>query len=241
MSDADLKTQAWAQNKYLQVTSNYGFTLENLIVEGRNNVDAEVLMAIVDIKKGDPIMAFKPQQAQEMISRIAWVDKVHVERRFPDTIHIDLVEKQPIALWQRDKRMSVIAKDGTVLTDEMRAQFKDFIVVMGDDAPENASDLLGMLQAETSIFSRVDSAILRSNRRWDLKLKSGAIVQLPEEDVGLALSRLAVMHGEKEIMDKDVKAIDVRAANRILVRTQPGAVQQYQAGYRKTSMGEDAI
>ena len=241
MSGANIKTKNWANDKYLTITANYGFTLENIIVEGRQNVGADVLMAIVNLKKGEPLMQFNPAQAQEMIARMPWVENVQVARRLPDTIYIQMVEKKPIALWQRDKRLSLIAEDGTVLTDEGLEPFKNFIVVVGDNAPQRTDALLQMLAAEEDIAARVDSAILRSNRRWDLTLKSGAIVQLPEEDVGLALRRLAMMHEEKEIMDKDVKAIDVRSANRILVRTQPGAVQQYRAGYRNTPNAKDAI
>ena len=241
MSDAHMQTKQWAHNKTLEVTSNYGFTLQNIVVEGRQHVDADVLKAIIKLEKGAPLIAFNPKNAQDMISRIAWVEKVQVERRLPDTIYINMVERKPVALWQRNKRLSLVAEDGTVLTDENLGRFKNYVVVVGDKAPERASDLLGLLSAEPEISKRVETANLRSDRRWDLTLRSGAIVQLPEEDVGLALRRLALMHDEKQIMDKDVKAIDVRTANRILVRTQPGAVQQYQAGYRKTKFGDDAI
>ena len=241
MSDADDKTKAWAQETYLSTTAKYGFTLQNIIVEGRTHVDADLIMAIVNLKKDDPLLAFKPEDAQDMMSRIAWIEKVQVKRGLPDTIYINITERTPIALWQRDKRLSLIADDGTVLTDENLGKFKNYIVVVGDDAPEQSADLLGLLGAEPEVINRVESASLRSGRRWDLILKSGAIVQLPEDDAGLALRRLVMMHDEKQIMDKDVKAIDVRAPNRILVRTQPGAVQQYQAGYRKTQFGKDAI
>jgi cell division protein FtsQ len=71
----------------------------------------------------------------------------------------------------------------------------------------------------------VETATLVSGRRWDLTLKSGADVKLPEDEMGLALRKLAVSQEEEALLDKDVLVIDVRDEGRITVRTKPGAAQ----------------
>ena len=102
-------------------------------------------------------------------------------------------------------------------------------------APKKASALLVMLQAEPLIEERVEAATLVGGRRWDLKLKSGADVKLPEDELGLALRKLATNHEEDGILDKNVLSIDVREGDRITVRTKPGAVQEFNAGATPTS------
>lgn len=240
MSDASTKTSAWAHQKILHVTANAGFEVENILVEGRRYTEADTLKAILNVEKGYPIFGFNPAHAQEMIAKISWVKDVQVERRFPDTIYIGIKERTPMALWQRDKRLSLIDTEGVVLTDHKIDRFKNYIVVVGDEVPEHAPDFLKLLLSEPEISGKIEAASLKSGRRWDFVLKTGAIVKLPEEDLVLAFRRLAQMQEEKQILDKDVKTIDVREPNRILVRTHPGAVQQYQAGYN-TGLGGDAI
>jgi len=145
-----------------------------------------------------------------------------------------------MAIWQRNKRLSLIDTEGVVLTDRKLKRFKDFIIVVGDDVPERAGDLFTLLGSEPEVYANIEAAKSISNRRWDLVLKSGAVVKLPEEEVALALRRLAVMQEDENIMDKNIKVIDVRELNRITVRTKPGAVREYKAGFQSPAAG-DAI
>lgn len=81
--------------------------------------------------------------------------------------------------------------------DENLGQYKNFLIVVGDEAPQKAKELLAMLEAEPLIKSRVEAATLVSGRRWDLKLKSGADIKLPEAELGVALRKLAINHEEE--------------------------------------------
>ena len=44
-----------------------GFKVDNILVEGRLNSDADVLRAVLNVERGDPIFAFDPAEAKEMI------------------------------------------------------------------------------------------------------------------------------------------------------------------------------
>lgn len=235
MSDADIKTRDWIEGKTLQATANMGFAVDDILVEGRENADIGVLKAIINVKKGDPLFAFNPTDAKVLVERVAWVDHAHIERRFPDTIYIELTERQPAALWQKNKKLSVLDQKGEVITSDGISKFKNLIIVLGEKAPEHSPALLGDLRAEPILLERVKSASWIGNRRWDLKLKSGASVKLPEEDMGLALRRLAEAQEQDGILDKDVSAIDLRERGRIVVRTRPGAVQEYKASIKTGS------
>jgi cell division protein FtsQ len=104
---------------------------------------------------------------------------------------------------------------------------------VGDDAPQEAPSFFKLLEAEPELWKRVDAAKLVSGRRWDLKLKNGVEVKLPEEELTVALRRLAVLQEEDQLMDKDIMTIDVREPERVTIRTKPGAVQEYKASYQQ--------
>jgi cell division protein FtsQ len=234
MSGASIKLTNWAQDKVLTASANKGFKVANIFVEGREYTDVDALKAIVNINKGDPLFLFQPAPARAMLEKLSWVKTVQVERRLPDTIFIKLEERIPMALWQRNKRLSLIDTEGAVLTDNKLSRFKDLVVAVGDDVPERAPAFLKLLQSEPQILSKLEAIKSISGRRWNLILKSGAIVKLPENEIVLALRRLAVMQEEENIMDKNIKVIDVRDLARITVRTKPGAVREYKANFAKT-------
>lgn len=216
-----------------------GFRVNNILVEGRHETDPEVLRAIINLERGDPIFAFDPSETREMIERLSWVRSAHIERRLPDTVYIGLVERQPVALWQHKNKLRVIDADGVTLTDKLSVSQRLLPIVVGEYANEQAYDLLVMLEAEPEIKSLVEAATWVGDRRWDLTLKNDMIVRLPEMDIGLALSRLAKAQAQDNILEKDINVIDLRETDRITVRTRPGAVQEYQA--RVTAASGDSI
>jgi cell division protein FtsQ len=227
MSGAHSRTFAYVDNALNRAMAGWGFAVKNIMVDGRQHTDVDTLKAMIGMEKGDPIFAFDPAAAKTNIEKLSWVKKAHVERRLPDTLYIRIEERKPLALWQRHGKLALIDADGVVLTDRDLAPWRNLLIVVGDDAPGRTAELLSMLQAEPTILERTEAATLVSGRRWDLKLKSGAEIKLPEFELGLALRKLAVNHEEEALLDKDVLSIDVREEGRITVRTKPGAAQDY--------------
>ncbi len=193
-------------------------------------------MAILNIQKNDPLFQFDLNEKQKRIEQLSWVKTVRVERRLPDTIYIALEERVPMALWQRKKRLTLIDDLGEVVTDHKLNRFKDFIIVVGSDAPKQAPQILRLLESEPDIEDRVEAVTYVSSRRWNLALKSGVTVKLPEGEIPLALRRLAVKHGSENLMDKDIQVIDLRESDRIIVQTKPGAVQEYEDNYSNVNL-----
>jgi len=236
LSGAAQKSGIWAQQQVYELAGTAGFSVDNILVEGRHHSDADVLRALINIERGDPIFAFDPADAKEMIERIAWVREAHVERRLPDTIYIGLIEREPMALWQNKGKIRVIDSEGITLSDRKIAPYKDLIILVGENAPEHAASLLGLLAAEPSVHERTEAATWVGDRRWDIKLKNDIAVKLPEDDMGFALRRLAKAQDDDGLLDKDLKMIDMRQADRITVRTKPGAVREYKAGLKGDSI-----
>lgn len=236
LSGAAQRTGIWAQQKIYEMAGHAGFAVKDILVEGRYYSDADVLRALINIERGDPIFAFHPDDAKELIERVAWVREAHVERRLPDTIYIGLIEREPMALWQNKGKIRVIDSEGVTLTDRRLEPFKNLIILVGEDAPERAPEMLTLLAAEPAIHERVEAATWVGERRWDLKLKNGITVKLPEDDMGLALRKLAQAQEKDGLLEKDLTIIDLRQPGRITVRTRPGAVQEYQAGLKGNSI-----
>lgn len=224
-----------AEQAFYSTTAEAGFAVQDIYLEGRIHADADVLRALLNTEKGDPILAFDPASAKEMIERVSWVKEAHVERRLPDTIYIGLEERKPLALWQHKGKVRIVDTDGLTITDNRKNAFRELPIIVGENAPRHAPGLISMISVERVLAERMDAASWIGDRRWDLTLKSGAVVKLPEDDVALALARLVKAQKDDGLLDKRVKMIDVRNADRIIVQTRPGAVQEYKADYKSGS------
>lgn len=229
-SDADTRVVSWVRNQTLQLTAQAGFKVKDILVEGRHYSNADVLLGLINVQKGDPLFAFKPTEAKEQIEKITWVKSARVERRLPDTVYVRLEERKPVALWQHDGVVAVIDDDGTILTQQDLNLFKDLLMVRGIKAPEHATHLLSVLEGEQKILSLTDHAELIDGRRWNLYLNDGKKVKLPADDIALALRHIVQQDEENNILGEEAIAdIDARYAGRLIIRTKLGKVQDYRA------------
>ena len=64
-----------------------------------------------------------------------------------------------------------------------------------------------------------------AERRWNLKLKNGVDVRLPEADVARALDTLAELDRDKHLISRDITAIDLRLPDRVSVHLSDDAAQ----------------
>ncbi len=226
-----------AVEKFYTISANYGFVVQDVLVEGRKNADPQVLLGILNIDRGDSLFAFHPAKAQAALKQMPWIESVRVERRLPGLVYVSITEREPFALWQAQGKLRLIDRNGVTISDVPKemARFRNLPLVVGEGAEKSAYALFVLLQAEPNLITRVEAATFVGGRRWDLKMKNNIAVRLPEEDMSLALRRLAEVHTTDLLLDKDLDSIDLREPGRIIVRTRPGAVQDYKASFQPGS------
>ncbi len=204
-------------------SAGLGFTVDDVLVEGRFRSDRAALLAALGVKRGSPILALDPETAKTRLEALPWVGRASVERRLPHTLYLRLVERQPLALWQLDGKVSVIDQDGQVISGVPASSFADLPLLVGEGAAEHAAPLLALLEREPDLKPLVRAAIRVSGRRWNLQLVGGVDVRLPETDPAAAWVHFARLEREHGLLGRDVIAIDLRLPDRLVVRMAPGA------------------
>ena len=106
-------------------------------------------------------------------------------------------------------------------------------LVVGVGAETRAKEFLGMLDRRPELRANVRAAVLVAERRWNLRLKNGVDVRLPEFGVEQALDQLVVLERDVRLSNRDITAIDLRLADRITVRLSDGALQAREEAAKK--------
>jgi cell division protein FtsQ len=65
--------------------------------------------------------------------------------------------------------------------------------------------------------------VLVAERRWNLHLKGGVEVLLPEREPERALTTLVDLNRIKKLLDRDIMVVDLRLPDRVTVRLSDGA------------------
>ncbi len=207
--------------RLIAASAALGFRVADIRVEGRATTDRETILSALDARPGTPMLAIDPARAKEKLESLPWVHSAVIERRFPDTIYVHLVERVPMALWQHGGRIELIDRTGTVIPVNRLDRFAKLPLVVGDDAAAHAADLLAMLATQPALAARVTAAIRVGGRRWNLRLDNTIDLLLPAEDPAAAWADLARLQRDSAILQRDVQAIDMRLPDRLVVRVAP--------------------
>lgn len=203
-------------------TAQLGLRVDRVVVAGRVKTPEPLLRAAIGAAPGDPIIIYAVQAARARIESINWVRAATVERRLPDTIVVQLVERRPFAVWQHEGKFRLIDRDGQVVTDSDVADFANQLpLVVGAGAPAATAALLDALATQPAIQARMTAAVRVGERRWNLRLANGIDVLLPEGAETQALARLAELQAQHRLLDRPLQAIDMRLPDRFVFRPQP--------------------
>jgi cell division protein FtsQ len=208
-----------------QAANAAGFRIVSLALSGNQHVTREEVLAISGVTGRTSLLFLDVEVMREKLKTNPWVAEATVLKLYPGELQIGIREREPFALWQRQGRVFVIADDGTVLEPYVAPRLLQLPLVVGRGAEAKAKEFMALVQRYPAIREQVRASILIGERRWNLRLRNGLDVRLPEIEVAQALERLATLDREAKLITRDIALLDLRLPDRVTVRLSPAAAQ----------------
>ena len=207
------------------IANSAGFRITAVAINGRKQLTQDEVLAIGGVNGRSSLLFLDAATVRDKLEANPWIGEATVLKLYPGQIQIDIVERTAFALWQHDGRLAVIADDGAVLEPYLSRRFISLPLVVGKGADTRARDFLALLDRYPQVKSQTKAAILVGERRWNLRLKDGLDIRLPEHDVGNALAALSKLDKEDRLFSRDIVAIDMRLQDRLTVQLSEDAAK----------------
>ncbi|MCV6548119.1 MAG: FtsQ-type POTRA domain-containing protein [Cohaesibacter sp.] len=215
-----------------RVSSVIGLKVESVLISGQKEVsEAEILNAL-SLNSESSLLTFDAYAARKNLEQISWIAEAKVQKLYPNKLQIVVEEQKPFALWQRGQYVSLIAYDGSVISDRVEPAFKALPLVVGHGAQRQASLLFELLSHYPSLARKIRAVAYVGERRWDLYLKNGVFIKLPEYDLQDALDKVMAFDEEGNLSRKDIISVDLRLKDRTFVRMGKDAAEKRRAVLR---------
>ncbi|MGO9941355.1 MAG: cell division protein FtsQ/DivIB [Rhodoblastus sp.] len=195
-----------------------GFGVDAVTIAGQIELGEAQILQVAGVNPLQSLLFLDVDDMRQKLLALPLVKNVSVRKLFPDRLVIEVVERQPYALWQKDGTVSIIAADGAPIDVFHDEKFARLPFVVGEGANLRIDEFLGLLAASGDLREKIRAGILVSNRRWTLKMTSGVEVMLPEADPKAAIALLARLEQEKNILEKDVVSLDLRVPGKVYAR-----------------------
>jgi cell division protein FtsQ len=208
-----------------RIANSAGFRITSVDIHGRKQLSQDEVLAIGGVNGRSSLLFLDAATVRDKLKANAWIGDATVLKLYPGHLKIDIVERSPFALWQQDGRLSVIADDGAVLEPYVARRFVSLPLVVGKGAQTRARDFLALLARYPQVHAATKAAVFVGERRWNLRLKDGLDVRLPENDVGNALAALSKLDKEDKLFSRDIVAVDMRLPDRLTVQLSDDAAR----------------
>jgi cell division protein FtsQ len=212
------KAQAHTIAKIDAATIRLGFSIETIYLEGRSRTTAEAVENTLNLKKGDPLLTLSLGAVRERLESIPTVKTAVVERALPSTLHVKLIEREPVAIWQYKQKLALIDDAGAVMPDLEVEQYANLPLLIGEGVPEHVKEALELRQSTPEFAEQIAHITRIGNRRWDVALKRGVTVRLPAENHLAAWTKLMQMNKETQIAARSIKVIDMRDPMKLILQ-----------------------
>ncbi|MDE2329897.1 MAG: FtsQ-type POTRA domain-containing protein [Bradyrhizobium sp.] len=207
------------------LANSVGFRITTVAINGRKQLTQDEVLAIGGVNGRSSLLFLDPETVRDKLKANPWIGDATVLKLYPGRLQINIVERTAFALWQCDGHLSVIADDGAVLEPYVTRRFTSLPLVVGKGAETRARDFLALLDRYPQVRSVTKAAIFVGERRWNLRLKDGLDIRLPENDVGKALAALSKLDQEDKLFSRDIVAVDMRLPDRLVVQLSDDAAK----------------
>jgi cell division protein FtsQ len=202
-----------------------GFRITAVAINGRKQLTQDEVLATGGVNGRSSLLFLDAEAVRDRLKANPWIADATVLKLYPNQLQIDIVERSAFALWQQDGRLAVIADDGAVLQPYVSRRFTSLPLVVGKGAETRARDFLALLDRYPQVRAVTKAVIFVGERRWNLRLKDGLDIRLPEIDVGNALATLSTLDKEDRLFSRDIVAVDLRLPDRLTVQLSDDAAK----------------
>ena len=200
-----------------------GFRISEVALDGGHEVGRNEILVLAGITERSSLLFLDAARTRARLLSNPWIAEATVLKLYPDRLRIEIKERKPFAMWQRDGRVALIAADGSVLEARAPSRFAALPLVVGKGAEQAAQDFLAVVSRYPTIAQMTEASVLVAERRWNLHLKGGVEVLLPEDEAAQALQILVDLDSSKKLLSRDIVAVDLRLPDRVTVRQSEAA------------------
>ena len=160
---------------------------------------------------------FSEKNLQEDFKKNPWVEKISIQKKWPDSVNVQILERFPVAIWDN----MLVSDKGDLFRPEEFESFADKPHLVGQKY--QVKELLHIFEKLSKLLIVQDLFIqefrIRDNQSWEIVLSKGVIIRLGKHAQEERLNRFLRVYPKLFAMSFDhVSIIDLRYPDGIAVK-----------------------
>jgi cell division septal protein FtsQ len=206
--------------------------LERIEVATLKRLTRQDVLTQAGVNPGDDMLALRLRSIGEQLAKMPWVEKVKVRRYFPNTLVIEIAEREPVAVVNMGY-LYYLDKTGEIFKPLTEGDPLDYPVLTGMTEEEMGRDPSGSREAlkgvldliarlkEGTVFKLEDVSEIHYDKGYGFTLFSahgGVPVRLGSSGFDEKLTRFARIYRDLQAQMPNLQYIDLDYGDKIIVK-----------------------
>ena len=204
---------------YRKVIERPEFMISALSIQGSSDsLNAEIRE---NLGLNFPISSFDLDLAdlRNRVLSLPPVETAEVRLDGGSILHVKVKEKVPALLLKDDTGIHILNKNGNYIRPLLSTEYGSKLpVITGEGAQKAAAEAFILFSALYDKLDEVRGLVLVGGRRWNIVLKSGQVIMLPEKKSEQAVQKILILDKAEKILSRDIAVFDFRLPYRITLR-----------------------
>tara|TARA_B100002052_G_C15839153_1_gene579310 strand:+ start:342 stop:1013 length:672 start_codon:yes stop_codon:yes gene_type:complete len=187
--------------------------IKKIDITGINNEQKIRMLKNLDYMKFQNIFFLETLRVNKIISSNNLIEKYYIHKRYPSTLKIEIIKTEILANLLKDGSNYLVGANGKLIETTALDESKPFI--FGKIDIKSFINLKNKLENSNFDYENIKNFYFFNSDRWDLEMKDGILIKLPQKNIDKALKMIFEFISENKL--NDINIIDARINNQIII------------------------
>jgi cell division protein FtsQ len=130
--------------------------INNIEIEGARRLSRSLLLQQSKVEPGASLLAIRPGQVERALMAHPWIAKAEVSRKWPNSLHLKIQERDPVALVQLGEELLYMDRQGMIFKPLSPGDPHNFPVITGLTAEQFRHPAGDLPEVVTQAFQLMD-------------------------------------------------------------------------------------
>jgi cell division septal protein FtsQ len=208
---------------YLRAQSDTRFALKSIEVAGTVHTPRASIDDVTKAYAGTNLFRLDIARLQHDLGRLAWVSRVEIEKKLPDTLRIRVVERAPVALLQSGASLQYVDEHGVAFAQLSPSIGDSDLPVIRDASGAELLRAVALVRAlrsrDPQVFSRISEVRPIAPRGFVLfDRELGAPVFANDDDLSAKWRDLYAIARAEQLGRRGIEYADLRFTDRVVIK-----------------------
>ena len=188
--------------------------LTNYCQESVNSFYSKKISNSLNKFYNDNIFSVNSEEVKEILDNFDIISEYKIKKEYPSNLKIKLKETNILAYFFENNQKTFIGENGKKIENKIVIR-DDLPLIVGNVDIKEFLELKKKLNDNGFKLNDFKTFYSFKSKRWDLLFKNEIIIKLPIDDIEFSINLLKKIIKNSNI--KDIKIIDLRVKNRIIL------------------------